>query len=308
MSPAFRPACVGLALAALVTSACVVDVGAIDGMRYVDRQEKRFTVQGRPELKVSTFDGPIEVRPWDQPEVLVVIERRATSKEAAERIDVRFEQDGDRITVAVRRPDRSFDWHGGRSARLIVSIPAMADINARSGDGSVDVEGISGRIEVFTGDGSIRGNRLSGELRLATGDGSIRVSEASGTLTAQTGDGSVNVEGALSGVTVRTGDGTVTLVASPGSAASDDWTIATGDGSVTLAVPDAFSADLDAHTGDGRIAVENLTVSDVTGKMARNRLRGQLGTGGRLLRIRTGDGSITLRKAAGSLKAEAEAQ
>ena len=299
MSPAFRPACVGLALTALVTSACVVDVGAVDGMRYVDRQEKRFTVQGKPELRVSTFDGSIEVRPWDQPEVLVVIERRAATKEAAEGIDMRIEQDGNRITIAVRHPDHAFDWvRGGRSARLIVSAPATSDLNARSGDGSVDVEGITGHIELFTGDGSIRGNRLAGELKLATGDGSIRVSEASGTLSAQTGDGSVNVEGALSGVTVRTGDGTVTLVASPGSAATDDWTISTGDGSVTLELPDPFSADLDAHTGDGRISVENLTVSDVTGKMARNRLRGQLGTGGRLLRVRTGDGSNYVEKAA----------
>jgi hypothetical protein len=306
MSSAFRPVFVGLALTALATSACV-DVGAVDGMRYVDRQEKRFTVQGKPELKVSTFDGPIEVRPWDQPEVLVVIERRAATREAAERIDMMIDQDGDRITVAVRHPDHAFDWaRGGRSARLIVSAPATSDLNARSGDGSVDVEGITGHIEVFTGDGSIRGNRLAGELKLATGDGSIRVSEASGTLTAQTGDGSVNVEGALSGVTVRTGDGTVTLVASPGSATTDDWTISTGDGSVTLELPDAFSADLDAHTGDGRIAVEDLTVSDVTGKMSRSRLRGHLGVGGRSLRIRTGDGSITLRKRLRDLKAEAE--
>ena len=95
---------------------------------------------------------------------------------------------------------------------------------------------------------------------------------------------------------MRTGDGTVTLVASAGSAATGDWTIATGDGSVTLELPDAFNADLDAHTGDGRIAVEELTVSEVSGRMAKNRLRGQLGSGGRSLRIRTGDGSITLRK------------
>jgi hypothetical protein len=296
MSSAFRASFAGLALAAGLASGCV-NVVAVDGAHYVDRQEKRFTIQGKPELRVSTFDGSIEVRPWDQPDVLVVIERRAATKESAERLDIRVEQDGDRITVAVRHPDHAFDWlSGGRSARLIVSAPAASNLTARSGDGAVDVEGLTGRIELFTGDGSIRGSRLAGELKLATGDGSIRVNEASGTLTAQTGDGSVNVEGALSGVNVRTGDGTVTLVASLGSSATDDWTISTGDGSVTVALPDAFSADLDAHTGDGRIAVEDLTISEVTGRMARNRIRGQLGAGGRTLRIRTGDGSITLRK------------
>src|SRR5262245_25600385 len=187
MSPAFRPAFVNLALMALATSGCVVGVDAVDGMRYVDRQEKRFTVQGRPELRLSTFDGSIEIRSWDQPEVLVVIERKAATREAAESIDMRIEQDGDRITVAVRHPDHAFDWvRGGRTARLIISAPAASDLNARSGDGSMDVEGVAGRIELYTGDGSIRGNRISGQLKLGTGDGSIRVSEASGTLTAQT--------------------------------------------------------------------------------------------------------------------------
>jgi hypothetical protein len=295
MSSAFRPGHAAVLTAALA-GGCV-DVVAVDGLRHVDRQEKRFTVQGKPELTVSTFDGSIEVRPWDQPEVLVVVERRAATREAAERINVMVEQNGDRITVAVRHPDRAFDWmHGGHSARLIISAPAASDLQARSGDGSVDVEGITGRVDLVTGDGSIRATRLTGELKFSTGDGSIRVNGASGTLTAQTGDGSVNVEGALSGVTVHTGDGTVTLVASPGSAATDDWTISTGDGSVSLALPDAFSADLDARTGDGRIAVEDLTVSEVTGRMSRNRLRGQLGAGGRTLRIRTGDGSISLRR------------
>ena len=130
---------------------------------------------------------------------------------------------------------------------------------------------------------------------MATGDGSINLSDASGTLSAQTGDGSVSVEGTLTAVRVHTGDGTVTMAVAPGSETTTDWTIATGDGSVTLELPDDFNAELDAHTGDGRISVEDLRVN-VSGRMGKNRLRGQLGTGGAPLRIRTGDGSITLRR------------
>jgi hypothetical protein len=291
----FRPGFVGCTVLAAAAAGCVEVAG--DGIRYVDTQEKRFAVEGKPDLTLSTFDGPIEVRPWDQRDVLVIVERRAPTRQAAERINLRIEQAGDRITVAARHPDRGFDWAlGGRSAKITVNVPSSADLHARSGDGSVDVEGISGRIDVFTGDGSIRGTRLDGELKLATGDGSIRINEASGTLNAQTGDGSVDVEGALSAVVVHTGDGTVRLVAAPGSAPGDDWSISTGDGSVILDLPDAFNAELDARTGDGRIVVEDIAVAGVTGKISKNSLRGQLGSGGRSVRIRTGDGSITLRK------------
>jgi hypothetical protein len=287
----------GVAAVAAVCTGCV-DVVAVDGARYVERVERQFPVTGKPDLDLSTFDGSIRVRPWDRREVLVVVERRAATRSAAESIEIVAEQDGNRITLKVRhQPDRAFDWtFGGRSASLDVSVPASADLRVRSGDGSLDVEGIEGRVELRTGDGSIRGRQLAGDLRLATGDGSIRLSDASGTLTAQTGDGGVHVDGELSAVQVHTGDGLVRLAQLAPAVSPREWSISTGDGSVTLELPDGFGADLDAHTSDGRIAVEDLGVSNVTGRIGNNRLRGQLGSGGAPLKIRTGDGSITLRR------------
>ena len=289
-------AAAGIAALAAVCSGCV-EVVAVDGNRYVDRLEKRFEVTGRPELTLSTFDGSVEVRPWDRSEVLIVVERRAGSRDGVESIDVDVEQDGDRIRLAARnQPDSAFDWSfRGRSASLIVNVPADSDLQARTGDGALDVEGLTGRVDLRSGDGTIRGRRLAGELKLATGDGPINLTDSSGNLNAQTGDGSVSVEGALTSVRVHTGDGTVTMAVARGSETTGDWTIATGDGSVTLELPDDFNADLDAHTGDGRISVEDLRVN-VSGHMGKNRLRGQLGAGGASLRIRTGDGSITLRR------------
>ena len=296
MSSRSSHAATGIFALAAVCSGCA-EVVAVDVNRYVDRLEKRFEVAGKPELTLSTFDGSVEVRPWDRSEVLIVVERRAGTRDGVDSIDIDVDQDGDRIRLSARRqPEHRFDWSfGGRSASLIVSVPAESDLQARTGDGSLDVEGLTGRVDLRSGDGAIRGRRLAGELKMATGDGSINLSDASGTLNAQTGDGSVRVDGLLSAVRVHTGDGTVTLAVAPGSEATADWTIATGDGSVTLELPDDFNAELDAHTGDGRISVEELRVN-VAGKMGKNRLRGQLGDGGEPLRIRTGDGSITLRR------------
>ena len=137
-----------------------------------------------------------------------------------------------------------------------------------------------------------------GEIEAHTGDGSIKLENLDGVIDVDTGDGSMNVAGKLTGVRARAGDGSMTIHAAQGSAPSADWDITTGDGSVVVEVPDGFNAELDAHTGDGSVHLQDVTLSNVTGKVDRNNVRGTLGSGGRSIRLRTGDGSITLRPAA----------
>lgn len=260
-----------------------IDIVGSDLAKYVEREEKHFAVSGRADVKLSTFDGSIEVRPWDKAEVQVVVEKRARDKADAEEIDIRSEQSGNRVVVEVkaRKSDNRglhLGWNNSRSAKLIVSMPPSADLSARSGDGSIDVERITGHVDLRSGDGSIHARDLGGDIAATSGDGSIKLT------------------GKLAGVRAHTGDGSVTVRAENGSAAGSDWEISTGDGSVTLELPDAFGAELDAHTGDGGIQMHDITVADVTGRISRNSVRGRIGAGGKQLRVRTGDGSITLKR------------
>jgi DUF4097 and DUF4098 domain-containing protein YvlB len=265
---------------ALTAASGCVAISGSDSGRYVEREEKGFSTTGRPDVELSTFDGSIEIRPWDKPGVQVIVEKRGPSRSSIADIEVNASQSGNHITVETRSASRTGGFHFGwsPSARLIVSLPASSDILAKSGDGSIDVEHVDGRIELRTGDGSIRGHDIGGNLNV------------------QTGDGSITVDGTFAGLRAHSGDGCVRMNAAAGVEASGDWEISTGDGSVTLELPDGFNADLDAHTGDGGIHVREITLSDVTGEITRNSVRGRLGSGGRLLRVRTGDGSITLRR------------
>jgi len=264
----------------LVASGCVI----VDAdFKQVVRDDKHFTVNGKPDLTLSTFDGPIEVRPWDKPEVQVTIEKRGRDEADIKSIAVTVEQNGNHITIAANHDrDRGrvhFGWNMSRSAKLIVQAPAVSDVNARSGDGSIDVTGITGTIVLHSGDGRINARDIGGDVDVSTGDGSV------------------TIDGKFEALRAHSGDGSLRIQALRGSAAAKDWNITTGDGSVTLELPDKFDADLDAHTGDGRIRLNDVTVSNVQGEIRRNTVRGQLGSGGGALKIRTGDGSITLRRA-----------
>jgi hypothetical protein len=263
---------------ALAGTACVnIDTGSL---QYVEREEKRFTVEPAPEVVLRTFDGAIDIEAWDRPEVLVVVEKRGIDRAAVSSLRVDSDQQGQRIRVEVK-PDR-FDGGLGfgdtRGARLIVTLPKNS------------------RVQATSGDGRIAARDLIGGLTLRTEDGSIRVDDSAGDVDVQSGDGSIRIGGVFSRVRARSGDGSVTVRAAEGSHASADWSIMTGDGSVTLELPQGFGGELDAHTDDGRIIVRDIEIEGEAERTSRGTLRGRLGGGGARVRLDTEDGSIVLRR------------
>jgi DUF4097 and DUF4098 domain-containing protein YvlB len=293
--PPFVPALV-LGLGLGPSAGCVVTV---DSHSEIVREEKRFTVDGIADVRVATFDGSIQIQSWDNPDILIEVEKRGPNKAAVESLQVVVGQKGNVIELEVKRPKReTFSGMGFRQAayaRLVVSVPRTTNVRARSGDGSIKIERVTGRIELRTGDGSIRASEVAGDLNFDTGDGSVVVEEAEGQLVVDTGDGSVSVSGSLGALKLHTGDGSVVYRADPGTSMTDQWDITTGDGSVTLYLPPDMGAELDAHTGDGRITNDLSVEKADTDEKTRRTLRGRIGSGGKPLRVRTGDGAIRLK-------------
>lgn len=281
------------AVAAVLTSGCEINVSAD---QFVGKEEKTFTVTGKPELALKTFDGAIEVTAWDKPVVGLTIERRAGTQADAEALKVTTSQDGNRIIVEAIQPERQVQvgFNTGRSVRFVVSVPNQTDLQARTGDGSISVTGVHGRLELRTGDGSIAGTGLNGEVVAQTGDGSVTLEGVKGNVDVHTGDGSVRVAGAPDALKTHTGDGSITLSVERGTAIAKDWEISTGDGAVKLELPDGINADLDASTGDGSVTAGDFGIEPSGAD--KNELRGRVGSGGSTIRLRSGDGSITVAK------------
>jgi hypothetical protein len=286
---------------------CVVRV---DSDRYRQREEKRFTTKGRPTVQLATFDGAVEIRGWDRDEVSIEIEKRGRDKDAIETIEVVATQDGSTVRVEARKrgdpPKGSYQigfLHSlSRSARLVASVPTGSDLVVRTGDGSIRVEHVSGKVELKSGDGSVKGFDLSGDVFAHTGDGSIEVEGLDGRCDLASDDGSIAVQGRLDTLRVRTDDGSVVVKALAGSTIARDWSLTTRDGSMVLYVPDRLGADVDAETRDGSVRYDDSLPFERAGRAdARNVLRGRLGDGGPRLVMRTGDGSIRLRRLPGGL-------
>jgi len=287
----------GFVAAALALAACDITIGASE---YSVREEKKFTVSGQARLSLSTFDGSIEVRGWDRNEVIVEVEKVGPDQKTVDRIQVKAAQDGNAITIEVPKPS-PLETTGMRrtpSANLVVSVPLETAVLARSGDGSIEVRRVNGKLDLDTEDGGVRVEEVTGDLVIRTGDGHVHCRKVDGQAEVHTGDGTVGLDGVLTGVKIETRDGAIEVTARPGSRADSEWDVTTGDGDVRLEVPRGFSADLDARTGDGRVRVDSITdtpEAKANEDDQRDSVTGKLGSGGKALRVRTSSGSITVK-------------
>lgn len=237
---------------------------------------KTYNLSGRADLRVETSDANIRVTTWDQNTIAAkVITTRYKIGEGGLRVEER--QTGDSVEIDVRYPHHDFVI-GWRSARvdIIIQMPREGRVNLRTGDGKIDVA------------------ELKGDMDLHTGDGSINLDGVDGKLHATTGDGHIQANGRFDELALKTGDGHVDVRAKNGSSLAAGWRLETGDGSVSLEVPGDLAADVDLHTSDGHIDLDVPVQAE--GRIQRNEIHGKLNGGGSLLTIRTGDGSIHLRK------------
>jgi hypothetical protein len=288
------------AMASLVSSACTIDVqGSGGGFAATVRDQKRLplTGAGRPTVTVRTFNGSVAVRAWDRNEVVVDIEKQASTLEDAQKLVVETSEEDGNVLIEAKneRRERGFHFGSWRSpaVNLIITVPRELTVDARTADGSIDVRSVKGRIELRSGDGSIRLDEVEGDISVSTGDGLVMAREVQGTVAVRTGDGPVEMSGRFESLRAHTGDGAISIDAQPGSTMQGEWSITTGDGGVMIRLPEEFNAEVEARTGDGSITTTGLT--ELTPRQTdrpRNNLRARIGQGGEMLTIHTGDGSI----------------
>ena len=243
---------------------------------HADEWSKTYTLSGKADLRVETSDANIRVTTWDQNTIEAkVITSRYKIGEGGIRVEER--QTGNSVEIDVHYPHHNFnvEW-GQHRVDIIIQMPREGRVNLRTGDGKIDVAG------------------LKGEMDLHTGDGSENLEAVDGKLHATTGDGHITAHGRFDELELKTGDGHVEVRATNGSSLAAGWRLETGDGNVSLEVPGDLAADVDLHTSDGHIDLD--MPINTEGKIRQNEVRGKLNGGGSLLTIRTGDGSIHLRK------------
>ncbi len=243
---------------------------------HADEWSKTYNISGKPDLRIETSDANIRVTTWDQNTIEAKVETsRYKIGEGGIRVDEH--QNGDTVEIDVRYPHHNFniEW-GNHKVDVIIQMPREGRVNLHTGDGKIDLAD------------------FKGEMDLHSGDGSENLEGVDGKLHATTGDGHITAHGRFDELELKTGDGHIEVRATQGSTLAAGWRLETGDGNVSLEIPSELSADVSLHTSDGHIDLDMPIVTE--GKIRENEVHGKLNGGGSPLTIRTGDGSIHLRK------------
>lgn len=293
--------------------------------------ERTLTVNGPVDLDVRTGSGSITVATGPAGVVTVKARIRAwdwfglSGRRSEERVreiekNPPIEQQGNAIRIGrIQMPD----WFRNVSISYELVVPGETMLGARSGSGSVSIDGVKRSVRASTGSGSMRFGAIGGGVDATTGSGSIVVESADGGVRASTGSGGIRARGVAGAVTAKTGSGSIEIVqtgpgdvemssgsgqlsasgvrgavrahASSGSVHVDGeprgtWDVSSSSGSITVRVPRDAAFDLDARTGSGRIDSDQPVT--MTGTIGRRTLMGKVRGGGPRLELRTSSGSI----------------
>jgi DUF4097 and DUF4098 domain-containing protein YvlB len=258
-------------------------------------------------LRLADVDGNIRVTATTGSQARVHGERTRI-RSGARALVFEVVQSGSDVTICARYPDGECDGSGAHGhmennysespqADLTVELPPGVKLEAKTGDGRVDVKDAGGDVVAKSGDGAISVIGAAGAVDAKSGDGDLVLEGVKGSVTAHTGDGNIRVTAGSAPVKLSSGDGSIEVHIAAGGA-GQSVTAHTGDGSVTVYLPASYAGEIEASTGDGTLESEfPLTVSG--GHMDYHHLRGTVGNASAnaaTVSVSTGDGNVQLKK------------
>ena len=228
-------------------------------------QSASFRVPADYKLAVDTFNGTIEVVEGNTRSVSIV----ATIRQPDD-VNYSVKLDGDTVSVVATAVRTNISPSPGVS--LVITAPPSAELDVRSSNGSIDVDGVGTDGLLESSNGKITLRNVAGQFMIDTSNGAITIENVHGGIDGRTSNGRIEFSGSFN-------DGSTN-------------SLRTSNGSITINVGEQANVHIDAETNNGDVDVEipldAATLSD-------ERVIGDIGDGSASLRLRTSNGSITIR-------------
>lgn len=181
-------------------------------------------------------------------------------------------------------------WNRYGRVALTIRMPKHVQIEVSSSNGKVNVCGMRADVQARSGNGSISVHDVIGDLDLSAANAKVCCKNTCGRLAARASNGSVELHDHSGAIDATTSNGSIR--ASLARIDSEGVKLATSNGRIVVDLPEELDAEMDVRVDNGIIRNDRSDEPGLT--QSAGRVRGKLGRGGPLIKLRTSNGTVTI--------------
>jgi DUF4097 and DUF4098 domain-containing protein YvlB len=228
----------------------------------------------------------------DDIEVRALKNARAESPEAAaellDSIRIIHGLTGDVAEIEVDIPSK---WNRRGYAHLAVHVPKSLSTEIIAANGKIAVRNVQGTVRARSSNGSVELAGIRGDIEIATSNAKVCCCDTEGRLVARSSNGKIELSEHRGSVDASTSNGLIR--ASIEGMGREGVSLATSNGRIVLELPEQVDADVDIRVDNGVIRNDRTLCKAMRERSGQ--LRGRLGSGGCPIKLRTSNGSVCLR-------------
>jgi DUF4097 and DUF4098 domain-containing protein YvlB len=248
-----------------------------------------------PHMTIHNANGRTRVIGQERDNIEIFVEKRArgatveVANELLDEIEVLCDELTGGLEVEVNAPS-SWKRHG--SANLLVHVPRDLGVAVIAANGRVGMEGLRSSAHARSSNGPVTISDIIGDVEVFTSNAKVSCSVTCGRLKARSSNSKILVEQHSGSLDASTSNGVIHAVLS--EIGSGGVVLATSNGRIVLELPEDVDGDVDVRVENGVIR-NSLNIEHAAPDKRTGRLKGRLGRGGIPIKLRTSNGTISLR-------------
>jgi DUF4097 and DUF4098 domain-containing protein YvlB len=271
----------------------------LHGIPWSESAHAEFTFtldppEGR-HMEVHNANGRTQVVGEERSDIEIDVEKhaRAETTEAAEEvldeIEVLSDEVNGGLEVDVEAPTR---WKRHGSANLVIRVPRDLEVSVVAANGRVCMEGLRSAVHARSSNGPVSISDVVGDVEVYTSNAKVSCDCTCGRLKARSSNSKIQLEQHSGSVDASTSNGVIHAVMS--EVAQGGILLATSNGRIVLELPEDADGEVDVRVDNGVIR-NSLEIDQAPNDERTGRLRGRLGRGGAPIKLRTSNGTVSLR-------------
>ena len=181
-------------------------------------------------------------------------------------------------------------WNRHGRVALEIRMPRTVQIEVSSSNGKVAVCGMRADVHARSGNGSVSVKDTVGDLMLSAANAKVCCKHTRGRLAARSSNGNVELTDHAGALAATTSNGSIRATLS--RLDLEGVQLATSNGRIVLDLPEEVDAEMDVRVDNG--VIRNARSDQPGIDETAGRVRGKLGRGGPLIKLRTSNGTVSI--------------